>query len=58
MTISFSKEDQNLSMPQKQTLWNQWQSSIINIKRLLYIYKKGIVENPMVNVLLATRVGT
>jgi len=40
MTISFSKEDQNLSMPQKQTLWNQWQSSIINIKRLLYIYKK------------------
>jgi hypothetical protein len=60
MTISFSKEDQNLSMPQKQTLWNQWQSSIINIKRLLYIYKKKkrIAENPMVNVLLATRVGT
>jgi predicted alpha/beta hydrolase family esterase len=59
MTISFSKEDQNLSMPQKQTLWNQWQSSIINIKRLLYIYiKKRIAENPMVNVLLATRVGT
>jgi hypothetical protein len=25
---------------------------------LLYIKKKGIVENPMVNVLLATRVGT
>jgi hypothetical protein len=27
-------------------------------KIAIYIKKKGIVENPMVNVLLATRVGT